>query len=136
MSAVRLAHPSAHYLALFEAAPIRFYPNEAEIEVALDSDPLTLSLPAEDRVADPDAMAAARSVMARIAELDALASGYLFASPGWPYGDDARLWLLLVQPDNVRFCYAQNSVNDEQVIGFAREGDDWVLTGPDPRRRG
>jgi hypothetical protein len=43
---------------------------------------------------------------------------------------------LLVQSDNVRFCYAQESVNDEQVIGFSRDGDDWVLRGPDPRFRG
>ncbi|MES2444357.1 MAG: hypothetical protein V4574_16135 [Pseudomonadota bacterium] len=126
-----------HYRALFDVAPIRFYPGEAEIEIALDGEGLAVSLEAWDGEADAAAMEAARSVLSQLAELDAQASGYLFAIPGWPYGEDARLWLLLVQSDNVRFCYAQNEVNDEQVIGFSRQGaDGWRLQGPDPRRRG
>jgi hypothetical protein len=106
------------------------------VEIELDGDDLTISLPAQEGVADPTAMAAARSVISQLAELDTQASAYLFALPQWRYGDDAGLWLLLVQSDNVRFCYAQSSVNDEQVVGFTRRGDAWILQGRDPRFRG
>lgn len=124
------------YRAIFDAAVPRYYPGEAEFEIVRKGEELTPSLPAEDGAAHPEAMEAARSMLACLDALDARASAYLQALPGWPYGDDMLLWLLLIQPDNVRFCYRQASVNDEQVIAFVRDGDDWTLTGPDPRFRG
>jgi hypothetical protein len=136
MPGSRLAHPSSHYRALFDAAPAKFYPREAEFEIDLDGEALTISVPASERMADAAALDAARSVLAQLGELDGQAFAHLQALPGWPYGADAGLWLLLVQPDNVRFCYAQDEVNDEQVIGFASEGAGWVLRGIDPRARG
>lgn len=123
------------YRAAFDAATPRFYPGEAEYELEREGWSLTLSLPAIDGEVVPGAIAAAHSLLPRISALDREATTWLRAQPGWPYGDDSVLWLILVEQGNVRFCYRQETVNDEQVIGFRREGDDWVLTGPDPRFR-
>lgn len=131
------------YVARFDAAVPKFFGREAEYEIQRDGEPLTLSLPksesddfdAED-TADPESLDAARSLLAQLDALDRQAKDWLIATPGWQYGDDVHLWLLLVQPDNIRFCYNQWSVNDEQVIGFTRDADDWALQGPDPRFRG
>lgn len=124
------------YLAAFDATSSKPYPGEAEYEIERDGEELTLSLPASDDAVDSAAIDAARSLLPHLDALDAQATAYLRATPGWPYGDDALLWLLIVEPDNVRFCYRQASVNDEQVIGFARSAGGWTLTGPDPRFRG
>jgi len=131
----RFAHPSSRYLALFDAAQPKFSADEVEFDITLDDDELTVALPSADGEIPREAVEAAREILAQLGELDALATAFLFELPGWPYGRDARLWLLLVQPDNVRFCYAQASVNDEQVVGFARQGGEWTLIGHDSRFR-
>lgn len=123
------------YLAAFDAATPRFYPDEAEYELERGGWSLTLSLPVIDGAVVPAAIDSVHSLLPRIDALDREATAWLCAQPGWPYGDDAMLWLVLVEPENVRFCYRQEAVNDEQVLGFRREGDSWVLTGPDPRFR-
>lgn len=128
--------PSSHYLELFDAAQPKLYEAEAEFTLDLDEDELILSLPLVGRVIRPDALDAARSIMSQLAELDAAACAFLFALPGWPYGNDAYLWLLMVEDDNVRFCYHQHSVNDEQVVGFRREENRWHMIGIDRRWRG
>lgn len=101
-----------------------------------DGDELSVHLSAIDGEAEVDAIAAARSALAQLKDLDARATGYLFDLPNWPHGDDARLWLLIVQHDNVRLCYSQVGVNDEQAIGFTLANGEWVLQGHDPRHRG
>ncbi|MCW3836793.1 hypothetical protein ACFQ1E_12050 [Sphingomonas canadensis] len=128
------------YPAQFDAASPRFYPGEAEFDIERAEGVLTLSLPVADDAPLPDAVDAARSLLGGLDALDGEARAWLRAQPGWPYGDDALLWLVLVEGERARFCYRQESVNDEQVIGFARvgggQGGDWRLTGPDPRHRG
>jgi len=136
MSGRRFARPASYYLTLFDAAqPTQ---DETKVEFALDLDEgeTLLSLPLAGEAAQPEALRAARSILSQLAELDAAARTFLFARPGWPYGDDACLWLLIVEGDNARLCYHQESVNDEQVVGFRRKGDLWHLIGMDPRWRG
>lgn len=137
MADLRLAQPGAYYVALFDAASPRLYPGEAEFTLDLDGEELTITVPRDDE-GEPDGAAreAARSVLAQLGDLDRQAATFLFSLEGWPYREDALLWLLLVERDNVRFCYRQESVNDEQVVGFRREEAGWTLIGMDPRFRG
>jgi hypothetical protein len=136
MDRSRLDLPGAYYVGLFDAAGVRLYPGEAEVTIILDNDELTVAVPLDDGAPDGEAMAAARSVLAQLGELDRHAARFLFSLDGWPYGEDALLWLLIVERDNARFCYRQESVNDEQVVGFRREEGGWALIGLDPRFRG
>ena len=132
----RFTHSTSRYAELFDLAVPRFYPREAEIVIDLDGEELTISLPVADGEPDGEASATARSVLLELGELDRQAAAFLFALDGWPYGEDALLWLLLVERDNVRFCYRQEAVNDEQVVGFRRDEAGWRLIGIDPRFRG
>ena len=136
MGSLRLDAPGSHYVDLFDAAGFRLYPGEAEATFLVHGDELTVALPVEDGAPEPASVEAARAVLAVLPELHDQAVAYLLGLPGWPYGDDLLLWIVLVQPDNVRLCFRQESVNDEQVIGFRREADGWAFTGPDPRQRG
>lgn len=135
MGGPRLDAPGPHYVDLFDAAEIRLYGKEAEFTFPAAGDELTLTLPVDDGAPEPASVEAARSALARLPALNAEAAAWLRASPGWPYGDDILLWLILVEHDNVRLCFRQERVNDEQVIGFRREADSWLFTGPDPRFR-
>lgn len=123
------------YLAQFEAAAPRRFNREIEYEIERGGEELAISLPIEDGQAPAAAIASARSVLAELDALDGAAKAYLFDLPGWPHGDDADLWLLLVRPGDVRLCYAQSSVNDEQVVGFSHTDDGWTLAGLDSRLR-
>jgi len=128
--------PSSYHLALFDAAQPKLYNAKAEFILDLDGDDeMILSLPLAGKVVQPDALEAARSILSQLAELDAAACAFLLTLPNWPYGDDANLWLLIVEGDNARFCYHPWNVNDEQVVGFRRQGDRWHLIGMDPRCR-
>lgn len=132
----RLAHPDDHYLASFNTAVVRLHPGEAELDIDLDDDEeLTIVLPLSNGQADEEAKLTDRSALARLSELDREAVGFLRSLEGWPYEDDALLWLLIVERDNVRLCYHQASVNDEQVVGFRFGGAEWALIGMDPRFR-
>ncbi|MCA1198942.1 hypothetical protein K9B35_13275 [Sphingomonas sp. R647] len=130
-----MSEGSPDYLAAFDAASPRLYPGEAEYELERGTWSITLSLPVIDDTVVPEAIDSSRSLLSRLGALDREAAAWLRAQPGWPYADDAVLWLLIVEPTNARFCYRQETANDEQVVGFRREADDWVLTGPDPRFR-
>ncbi len=130
------SHPSPHFSALFDAAEAKVYDAEAEITLAVGDGALTISIPAIGGVLDSAAFGVARSVLSQVAELDAQASSHLMELPEWAYGGDLVLWLLIVQDDNVRFCYQQTGVNDEQVVGFTLDDGIWVLRGSDPRFRG
>ena len=136
MAEHRFARPAAYYVAAFDAAVPRLYPGEAEVEIELDGDELTITLPLDDGEPDGEARLTARSVLGQLGELDRQAASFLRTLEGWPYGDDALLWLLIVERDNARFCYRQESVNDEQVVGFRRGDAGWTLIGIDPRFRG
>lgn len=137
MDLPRLSRPASDYVAAFDAATPRRYPGEAEFTLDLDADELTVAVPFDEE-GEPDARAigTARSLLADLAELDRQAAGFLFSLEGWPYREDALLWLLIVEHDNARFCYRQESVNDEQVVGFRRDEAGWTLVGMDPRFRG
>src|SRR5688500_2126215 len=135
MTGIRLRHASPHYLSLLDAAGVKIYADEAEVLIDLDGDDLTISLPVVDGSADAKAMEIARSALAQLGELDGQAATFLFSLQGWPYEEDAVLWLLIAERDNVRFCYQQRSVNDEHVVGFKRDEEAWTLIGLDPRFR-
>lgn len=115
----------------------------ADATIGQDGDALEVVLAAECGAelvfAYPSALPDARNrVKARLRDLLALddeAFAFLSAQPGWAYGEDAVLWLVIEDRDTLRLCYQQERVNDEQVVGFERRGDGWALAGFDPRWR-
>ena len=83
-----------------------------------------------------DPLAKARDVLASLWQLDDAAFEFLTSLEKWPYGDDATLWQVIEDETSIRLCYMQSTVNDEQVVGFVRNGNEWQLQGFDPRFRG
>jgi hypothetical protein len=79
MDRSRLDLPGAYYVGLFDAAGVRLYPGEAEVTIILGDDELTVALPLDDGAPDGEAMAAARSVLAQLGELDRHAARSLLA---------------------------------------------------------
>ena len=109
--------------------------DEVEFEIDFRDDLLSLSLPRVGDEAEPCALIAARSILRHLDALEREAVGFLRSLPSWPYGDDARLWLVIVRANDARFCFQQRAVNDEQVVGFVADDGGWQLMGLDPRWR-
>jgi len=110
--------------------------DEVEFQIEFRDDVLSLSLPRIGDEAEPGALIAARSLLLQLDAFEQQALEFLHSMPGWPHGDDARLWLVMVTAIDARFCFQQFAVNDEQVVGFAADDRTWRLTGLDPRWRG
>jgi hypothetical protein len=126
-------HRQTDWLPLLETAAILHEDGRVLVDLtAPDREALLLAFPSG--TADP--LDRARALLDNLWELDDRAFAFLAAQQGWPYGDDAVLWLVLCDADSLRLCYQQYGVNDEQVIGFTLVGERWDLSGHDPRFRG
>ena len=77
----------------------------------------------------------ARAILKYLWDLDDRAFAFLSSLEGWPYGDDTLLWQVIIDESSIRLCYSQSAVNDEQVVGFERDGEGWNMIGHDPRFR-
>jgi hypothetical protein len=126
---------ASNHRAVFERAKPQFFDGEAEYRIERNGEELLLSLPVVGGAILPTALDNAKSVLDNIDALDEQAQRFLKHQPGWPHRDDVALWLLIVEAGNVRFCYQQSGVNDEQVVGFVLGRDEWAMTGHDPRFR-